>query len=420
MTTSVGINATGYKRASRKCPCMICGKPDWCSTTVTETISFCARSTRNADRVSRHGWGVYYREGFGCDLKFNPNKTFRGLPKRKKTRISTALAPPAIRNKVYRKIVELSPASSDYEIVNGRGGLLERGIDDLSLYGSLPRTVNERRELVGRLLEELANERVHSFEGIPGFWRDSSGSLRLWSDHDSFDDLMLIPFVGSDGLIRACQIRFMRYIPNKSGRYIWLSSSKEKDGCGPGAPLHHADPCPRSGKPVLVTEGALKAATAQRFLPGRYVVGNSGVATAHPEIVETARGRPLEIAFDNDSFTNPHVARALASLIRLRSSDQTSFAYKNDVRILRWDRRIKGLDDALLTGAPLEYLTAAEWLKNLTPECREQASCQLTFAEGGKQAAGGKYDVPISRTFEHSFMLYRTYRRDHRFGEPAK
>lgn len=59
-----------------------------------------------------------------------------------------------------------------------------------------------------------------------------SGGIRgagcLWSDRDSFDDLMVIPFVGSDGLVRACQIRFMRYIPNKSGRYVWLSSSKKK------------------------------------------------------------------------------------------------------------------------------------------------------------------------------------------------
>lgn len=412
--------ATGFRRVSRKRPCCVCGKPDWCSTTATETISFCARSTLNADRVSRYGWGVYYRDGFGFDFDFNPNKPFRGLPKRKETRPSKALAPSAIRNKVYRKLVELSPASSNYEIVNGRGGLLERGINDLSLYGSLPRTVYERRELVESLLEELAKEGVYSFEGIPGFWRGSSGALRLWSEHDSFEDLMLIPFVGSDGLIRACQIRFMRYVRNKSGRYVWLSSSKERTGCGPGAPLHHANPGSRLDKPVLVTEGALKAATARTLLTDRYVVGNSGVATAHREIVETARGRTLEIAFDNDSFTNPHVARALASLIRLRCSDQTSFAYKDDVRILTWDRSIKGLDDALLTGVPLEYLTLADWLKNLTPESREQASCQLSFAEGGKQADGRTYDVPICRTFEHSFRLDQTYRRDHRFGEPAE
>ncbi|MGE0654094.1 MAG: hypothetical protein AB7P09_00530 [Pyrinomonadaceae bacterium] len=281
---------------------------------------------------------------------------------------------------MYRKLIELSPASSNHEILNGRGGLLERGIQDLSAYGNLPKLVNERRVLVGRLLETLANEGIRSFEGVPGFWRDSRGRWRLWSEHDVFDELMLIPFVRPDGLIGACQIRFMRYIPNKSGRYVWLSSLKEKDGCGPGAPLHHADPGARSARSVLVTEGALKAATALRYLPDRYVVGNSGVATSHHEIVETARAQPLEIAFDSDSPTNPHVARALSTLVRLRLSDQAAHEYDEDVRIVTWDRRIKGLDDALLTRVPLEYLTVAEWLKLLTPECLEQASRQLSPA----------------------------------------
>jgi hypothetical protein len=171
----------------------------------------------------------------------------------------------------------------------------------------------------------------------------------------------------------------MRYIPNKSGRYVWLSSSKEKDGCGPGAPLHHADPWSRRDRPVLVTEGALKAATAQRFLDDRYVVGNSGVATSHREIVITARRKPLEIAFDRDSFTNPHVARSLAALLRLRDSDQVAHEYSDAVRILSWGSSFKGVDEALLAGDRLQHLTLSEWLKHLSPECFEQARLQLPW-----------------------------------------
>lgn len=363
------MTATGYRRVSKKRPCGICGKSDWCSTTTTETISFCARSTLNADRVSRQGWGVYYHAGRGSGFDFT--RSFYRFSKRKKPQVSLALASPSIRDKVYRKLIELSPASSNYEIVNGRGGLLERRVQDFAQYGSLPRTVNERRVLIERLVEAFSKEgngSELSFAGIPGFWRDVKGTLRLWSEQDSFIDLMLIPFVGPDGLVHACQIRFMRYVPNKSGRYVWLSSSKERSGCGPGAPLHHADPHLGSDKPVLVTEGALKAATAQRFLPNRYVVGNSGVATSHREIVETARRKPLEIAFDQDSFTNPHVARALAALVQLRYSDQTSFGYTNDLRILVWDRRFKGIDEALLAGVRLEHLTVTEWLKISNPQ----------------------------------------------------
>ncbi|MGH9947048.1 MAG: hypothetical protein ACRD6X_07620 [Pyrinomonadaceae bacterium] len=376
----MATTGTGYNRVSKKRPCSICGKPDWCSTTATEAISFCARSILNSDRVSRYGWGVYYHDGSRPGFDFNFERSFNRFPRRRKPKISTALAPLSVRDTVYRKLIEISPASSNRVIVEARGGLLERGIEDFSLYGNLPRLVIERRILGETILDELAKEGVRSIEGVPGFWRDAKGRWRLWSEQNSFDDLMLIPFVGPDGLIRACQIRFMRYIPNKSERYVWLSSVKEKGGCGPGAPLHHADPCSRSTRSVLVTEGALKAAAAQRYLPDRYVVGNSGVATAHREIVETARRLPLEIAFDKDSFTNRHVARALSSLVRLRISDKVSFGYNEDVRIVTWDGRIKGLDDALLSGTPLKYLTVTEWLEYLTPECLEEASRQLSLA----------------------------------------
>lgn len=370
------MTGTGYRRVSKGRPCNICGKPDWCSRTEVETISFCARSTLNANRVSRHGWGVYYHQEFNFDLTYDGR--IDQPPKTRKAPVSSARASPEFRDKVYRELIELSPASANSKIVNGRGGLTERLITNLSPYGSLPRTANERRVLVERLIKIQAKEGDISFEGVPGFWKDADGKWRLWNRFDSSEELLLIPFIGRSGLIQACQIRSMKYVPYRSGNYLWLSSSKEHSGCSPGSPLHHAAPGYRLDQPVLVTEGALKAATVQRFLSDRYVVGSSGVATAHREIVETARGKALEIAFDNDSFTNPHVARALAALIRFRYSDQNSYSYKDDVRVISWDRSIKGIDDALLAGAHLEYLTVAEWLKCLTPACFEQASRQLS------------------------------------------
>lgn len=413
------VDGVGYRRVSKKRPCSICGKPDWCSTTAFETISFCARSTSNADRISRYGWGVYYSQASRSAIYFDPGRAPTRFPRRKTT-IPKPLASPAIRDRVYRKLIELSPATSSRSLISGRGGLLERGIQNLSLYGNLPRLANERQVLVDRLADAMAKENVNCFRGIPGFWSDAAGGLRLWSERDAFDDLMLIPFVGPDGRIRACQIRFMRHVPNRSGRYAWLSSSKEEFGCGAEALLHHADPGSRSDRPLLITEGALKAASAQEFLPGRYVVGNSGVATSHQEIIETAQNKPLEIAFDNDSFTNPHVARALAALVRLRMEDQRRFEYDNDIRIITWDRSVKGIDEALLSGHTLGSLTVAEWLKALRPDCFEQADRQLSPACGEKHAAGGKYDFPARRTLKHSLHPDRTDRRDHRFGEPAK
>lgn len=380
---------------------MICGKPDWCSRTVAETISFCARSTLNANRVSRHGWGVYYHQEFNFDLALD--RGFNRSTKSTKVQITTAKALPQIRDKIYRKLIELSPASSNSEIVDGRGGLSDRFIDDISRYGSFPRTVNERRVLVDRLIQTQAKGEDISLEGVPGFWMDTLGEWRLGSKIDSKYELLLIPFIGRNGLIQACQIRVMKHVEGRSGNYVWLSSAKEQRGSSPGSPLHHVRPCNGTELPVVVTEGALKAATAQRFLTDRYVVGNSGVATAHREIVETARGRSLEIAFDNDSFTNPHVARALAALLRLRYTDQAAHRYDEDVRIVTWDRSVKGIDDALLSGLRLENLTVAEWLKCLTPGCFECANHQRASIDreqtGGRQAA-----VWASRTSSKMFL----------------
>jgi len=85
----------------------------------------------------------------------------------------------------------------------------------------------------------------------------------------------------------------------------------------------------------------------------------------------------LEIAFDADCFTNPHVARALASLIGLRTREQKFLSYDHPTRIITWDKRYKGIDDALIAGATLKYLNVSEWLTSLTPDCFEAATHQL-------------------------------------------
>lgn len=368
---------TGYRRVSRKSPCRICGKPDWCSTTLDQNISFCARSATNANRLSRDGWGIYY---------YNIKRLFRSRDaysvKRQAHSKQTPVATIEHRNKIYRKLIELSPFSKWNKLSSGIEPIRGASFRELENHGRFPRTAIERHRLVGSIIESFEREDgiVPMFKGVPGFWRGSNGSPRLGSDFDFVDDLLLIPFINSQGLIQACQIRCVRGVPRRSGKYLWLSSIRQRDGCGPGTPLHHEGAFGFKGKSirtVLVTEGALKAATVQNFLPDRYVVGNSGVATSHQEIVTTARGRALEIAFDNDSFTNPHVARALASLIAQRTREQQFLSYEHPIRIITWDKRFKGIDDALIEGATLKYLHVSEWLRSLTPECSEAASLQL-------------------------------------------
>jgi len=232
------------------------------------------------------------------------------------------------------------------------------------------------------LIELLVKEEgtIPSFNGVPGFWLGSNRTARLGSDFDYDADLLLIPFLDSNGLIQACQIKVIGKTRNTSGKYQWLSSIGKREGCSSGTPLHHEGSVGFRGKTtktVLVTEGVLKAATAQHFMPDRYVVANGGVATSHQEIVHVARQKILEIAFDADCLTNPHVARALASLIALRRREQQFLSCDKPTKILAWDTRFKGIDDALIAGTALKYLEVSDWLGSLTPECFDEASHQL-------------------------------------------
>lgn len=246
----------------------------------------------------------------------------------------------------------------------------------------LPKGFGERLRIVQSLIKSSFDGKIREvrFSGVPGFWLGSDGNPRLGIDGDYHDDMLLIPFRDSNGLIRACQLKAIKVKSKKTGRYLWLSSASKLGGCGPGTPLHHEGSFnfkDRDFERVLVTEGALKAVTAQRFMPDRYVIANSGVSTSHQEIVKTSRKRSLEIAFDSDSFTNPHVARAVASLVGLRFREQEFLSCDKPTKILTWDKRFKGIDDALLAGVSIKQLDIGEWLELLTPECVEVTQRQL-------------------------------------------
>lgn len=366
--------AVGYQRVSRRFPCRICGKTDWCSVTRDHRITFCARSATDADRISSSGWGVYYRE-----IRHVPPPVYALQQNRPRSSRPNALAPIEIRDKVYRKLIQFSPLGDHISLSS------EEVISPdhyLSRYGMLPKSTLRRQEIAQSIDDELAKDggffRVPT--GVPGFWRNLNGRLRAGGNYDYDDDLLLIPFIGSNGLIQACQLKAIGANSTTLSKYSWLSSIRQRDGTGPGTPLHHEGVVGFKGKmieTVLVTEGALKAATCQNFLPDRYVIGNSGVATSHQEIVRAARKKVLEIAFDADCFTNPHVARALASLIASRVREQEFLSCEKPTRILKWNKRFKGIDDALIAGETVHYIAVPEWLRLLTPECFDSASHQL-------------------------------------------
>lgn len=404
-----------YTRVNRRRNCLICGKPDWCSFTPDERISFCARVNCGADRISREGWGVFYH----CELsRSNLLRPHRTLFNR-----SLSLAPIEVRDFVYRKLIEFSPARSSEEVLTCPDGLHDRKILDVSNYGSLPGKVAARNKLASRITR-LVIERFPRIahecrtQGIPGFWTDRRGRARLWSEYDFGAAVLLIPFFNADRMIQACQLRLVGERPLGYSRYFWLSSASKPGGSSPGTPLHYSTCETATPRPLLVTEGPLKAQTAKPFFPDHDIVASGGVSCSHPEIVSAARYRPIEIAFDNDSRENPHVAGALARLLSLRLADQKSYGYFNEQSILTWERSANGLDEALIKGLPIRALSLSDWFRLLTPDCQSAVRSSLermrisdrsptkeSWLHRVNQKSGGREDVErlFKRTLHDRF-----------------
>lgn len=362
---------SNYKRVSRRRTCLICGKPDWCSYTPDGKISFCARIVTNADRISRTGWGVFYHEIplFPIEKTSAP----RWSPLRR-----VGLAPPEIRDFAYRKLIELSPATNSSEIIEGPKGLRRRKILDFENYGSLPKIQSHRRDLakeIRRLINqkfpEYVRQQKSSMNGLPGFWLDKTGKVQLLNEKDYSCPLMIIPYHDLQGFVQACQIRLM--CPKPEGlRYFWLSTPEKSVSCG--SPLHFAGfKFSSRDKPLIITEGALKASTIRFFRNECDILANAGVSCSHLEIIAAARFRPLLMAFDGDYYENPHVARALARLINSFLDDARKSEIEPRINILTWNPLIKGFDDALLKRVSICSKTIVEWLNSLSTICRNEA-----------------------------------------------
>ena len=368
-----------YKRVSRRHPCLICGKPDWCSRTSDESVSFCARITDGADRLSRkERWGVFYHNR---DIFNQPHKRF-GEPKnyfKKPEEIPPA--PLEVRDFVYSALLRLSPASRFESLTNGEKGLKERGLINYEDYGGLPCSANERKDLAAQIrllfyqkFPSFVRENPKGLAHIPGFRIDENGEACLWQNCDFPQPLLLIPYRSPAGKIQACQIRFTGTLKPKKKRYLWLSLPKMSSS-GSGTPLHFASwkTSLKSDlrKPLLITEGALKADVTAHFLPRYYSLATSGVGCSHDLVANISRGKAVYLAFDNDYQDNPAVLRQLAKLLKLRLQSSNNKEFQTSTKILIWSRAKKGIDDALAHGEKLRDLDVLNWFSSLNKVGRE-------------------------------------------------
>ena len=291
------------------------------------------------------------------------------------------LAPLEIRDFIYSTLLRLSPASHFESLTLGEKGLSGRGLTNYEDYGGLPCSADERKDLAAQLrlllnqnFSSFVRENPNGIRHIPGFWIDKNGEANLWQSRDCSHPLLIIPYRNPAGKIQACQTRFTGTLKQNKKRYLWLSLPK-MNSSGSGTPLHFASwkTFGRSNldKPLLITEGVLKADVTARFLPKFYSLASSGVGCSHDLIVNVSRGKSIYLAFDNDYQENPVVLRQIAGLLKLRLQSGTEKEIQTSTKILTWSRTEKGIDDALLNNQKISEMTIPDWVSSLDVKCCE-------------------------------------------------
>ncbi len=334
------------------------------------------RVSDGARKINRHGGAIFIHEDWHEDWRKGQAidvHAIADLPQ-------SPIAPIEIRDFVYDKLIELSPATLyPGALIGGEKGLLARGLSERHFgnYGGLPADSSERDRIARLLVQETSNQFsvADSLRGVPGFWEDRCG-VHLWKPKDYFLPRLLIPVRDGSGRIQVCQMR-MPFAAKKGLRYLWLSSSDLPHGTGSGSPLHFkfrlAD-LPRDAW-IVIVEGVLKADVLSTIRPELYIVATPCVTANHAALVELTRGRLVWIAFDQDHYSNETVCFHPASLVARRLRRERTLA---TTRIASWETRVKGLDDAAVRNLPITSISVQRWLDRLSPRFRQIAMMRLS------------------------------------------
>jgi hypothetical protein len=330
------------------------------------------RVSDGARKINRHGGAIFihedWREEKGIDIR-----VIDDIPQ-------SPHAPVKIRDFVYGKLIDLSPATLyPGALISGEKGLLARGLSECHFgnYGGLPAGSSERDRIARLLLHEVNDHfpEAGSLRGIPGFWEDRHG-VHLWKTKDYLLPRLLIPVRDGSGRIQACQMR-LPFVTKKGLRYLWLSSSDLPHGTSSGSPLHFkfnlAD-LPHDAR-IVIVEGVLKADVLSAIRPELYIVATPCVTANHGALVELTRGRLVLMSFDQDVYSNETVCFHLAALIARRLWCERTLA---TTRIASWDARVKGVDDAAVRNLPITSISIQRWLDRLSPRFREIAMTRLS------------------------------------------
>ncbi len=311
---------------TRKMPCLVCGKPDWCGITEDGSLAVCMRVSDGSIRESgNNGFVHILKERVRNDWQHSVHQPVIEKPK-------PSIAPIDRRHTVYAALLDALELS-----VHHGSNLEQRGLSDTEiarlLFASVPNDMSAMA-----LCAELSKR--FDLSGVPGFFRENERWQMAFAGLSGF----FVPVRDVQGRIQASQIRF----DQGDVRYRWFSSKDRSNGASSGAPVHFARTwrCVSTGE-AIITEGALKADIIAEQLDC-CVVAVPGVANFKEDFGEWLRAqlpalRSVYIALDSDWHTKPEVERALLRLFA--SVEKAGLAGQ----FLDWEGA-KGLDDLLSEG----------------------------------------------------------------------
>lgn len=359
----------------------------WCQVTKDGRLAHCMYVSAGSVREAADGGFIHVLID---DQEVQASET---PPPRAKQNLAIPLAPLAplyVRHAAYKRLIELSPAwSYEEELVLGLGGLRERGLPAgySARFGALP-PEELGRDLLAAKVEGYLRERFPDYAeecvracaiGVPCFWRERGGQLKLGTEGNKARPALIIPYRDRTGTIQACQLR----VSHGEGKsYRWLSTSsdraeEEPGGASSSSPLHWTFAASRrpDDAPIIVTEGALKAEVFARHAPGSYVIATAGVGNSHEQILDAATGTRLLVGFDRDHRENSAVCWQIARLVRGRDARRE----RQSTEVLLWDGA-KGIDDAAQAGVRIFGTTPDNWFRQLPVESQSEVAkiwCQM-------------------------------------------
>lgn len=332
----------GWRRVSRRNPCPICSKPDNCSVSDDDVFVICGREANGSVRDYGNSWLHVLHERERDDWQPSRQAAKPAIPE-------APLAPIERRHAAYTALLELLTLTERHS-----SDLLRRGLHDTTiareLYATVPAPSENQFIEPGQRIKpaELAARLATHFNlsGVPGFYGGGEDEFEAYIQLGWLLNVSdwyagyFVPFRDLAGRIQALQIRR----DSEKERYRWLTSRERPGGVSSGAPMHFAAPHRLKSGSVIITEGALKAEIIAQFT-GVAVIGLAGVGNFKPGLGEALKAlhvKRVQIAFDADYRSKPHVRHELKKLGQLLSTAGLA------VSVLNWNLGTgKGLDDVL-------------------------------------------------------------------------